>query len=292
MSYSDWKAVNEPKADGAWILHNALMNEPLEFFLLASSFITAIEYPGQGNYSAANAFLEAFCQYRHHLGLPASVLNICPIDGVGFFARDAVTKKKMKAQGFHFLGERAFLDFAELSISNSSPPGDSMPTDTWSAWRNPRQIMMGLRSELHLEDPKNRVTWRRNRRMGLYHNLKAFSGAERKPDESRLNELLSSARLEPDVLNDKASVDLIALKIGEKVMEYRLRPGEEVDTSLSLIQIGMDSLKAIELRRWWKQTFNLDTNVFEIMDSRPLQQLGELTADRIRRMLQGQDNAD
>ncbi|KAL9069901.1 MAG: hypothetical protein Q9161_005215 [Pseudevernia consocians] len=162
----------------AWILHNALINEPLEFFSLTSSLFTAIEHPGQGNYNSANTFLEAFCQYRHHLGLPAWVLNICPIDGVGFFATNSVKKKKMEAQGFYFLGEQAFLDFAELFILNSSPPSVNWRIDAWSAWRNSRQTFMGLRSELHLDDPKNRASWRRDRRMALYHNLKAFSGGE------------------------------------------------------------------------------------------------------------------
>ena len=150
---------------------------------------------------------------------------------------------------------------------------------------------MGLRSELHLDDPKNRASWRRDRRMALYHYLKAFSGGEHEFDSSKLKELLFNASIDPDILIDKLSRDLIALKIGEKVLEYRLRPEEEVDTSLSLIQIGMDSLKAIELRRWWKQTFRLDINIFGIMESRPLDQLGELTADRIRRMLKGENNA-
>ena len=291
MSHADLTAATDPKVNGAWILHNALIDEPLEFFLLTSSLFTAIEHPGQGNYNSTNTFLEAFCQYRHHLGLPASVLNIYPIDGVGYFATNPITKKKMKAQGFYFLGEQAFLDFAELSILNSSPPSVNRPIDAWSAWRNSRQTFMGLRSELHLDDPKNRASWRRDRRMALYHNLKAFSGGEHESDSSKLKVLLSNANMDPDILFDKSSKDLIALKIGEKVLEYRLRPDEEVDTSLSLIQIGMDSLKAIELRRWWKQTFRLDIDIFEIMKARPLNQLGELTADRIRHMLKGENNA-
>ena len=53
----------------------------------------------------------------------------------------------------------------------------------------------------------------------------------------------------------------------------------------------MDSLKAIELRRWWTQTFHLDISIFEIMESRPLEQLGDLTADRIRRILKGENDA-
>ena len=86
--------------------------------------------------------------------------------------------------------------------------------------------------------------------MALYHNLKPFSGEEHESNSSKLKELLSNASIDPDILINKSSRDLIALKIGEKVLEYRLRPDKEVDASLSLIQIEMDSLKAIELRRW------------------------------------------
>ena len=297
MSHADWTAATDPKVNGAWVLHHALMNQPLEFFFLTSSLFTAIEHPGQGNYNAANTFLEAFCQFRHHLGLPASVLNICPIDGVGFFATNAVAKKKMKAQGFYFLGEQAFLDFAELSILDSSPPCVNRPTDACSAWRNPRQTFMGLRSDLHLDNPKNRASWRRDRRMALYHNLQAFSGGggggsgggEPDSDSSPLNELLANASMDPEILTHQSSRELIARKIGEKVLEYRLRPDEQVDLSASMVQMGMDSLKAIELRRWWKQIFRLDVKVFDILESRPLLQLGERTAERIRCMLKGEN---
>lgn len=79
------------------------------------------------------------------------------------------------------------------------------------------------------------------------------------------------------------------MEIGKKVMEYRLRPDEEVDTSLSLVQMGMDSLKAVELRRWWRQLFGLEVGVFEIMVARPLEQLAKGTAERIRDVLKGGD---
>ena len=106
-----------------------------------------------------------------------------------------------------------------------------------------------------------------------------------------MKELLSNASIDPDISIDKSSRDLIAFKIGKKALEFRLRPDEEVDESLSLVQIGIDSLKAIELRRWWKQTFHLGISIFEIMESRPLEQLGDLTADRIRRILKGVNDA-
>lgn len=86
---------------------------------MTSSLATVFDQPGQGKYNAANTFMESFCQYRHTLGLPASVLNICPIESVGYVA-DA--RRKLKSQGHWFLDERALLRFLELAMLNSHPP--------------------------------------------------------------------------------------------------------------------------------------------------------------------------
>ncbi|KKA22694.1 Fatty acid synthase, partial [Rasamsonia emersonii CBS 393.64] len=74
MAFSNWVAANAPKVTGTWNLHKRFKEEKsLDFFVLASSMVTIVERPGQGNYSAANTFLEAFSQYRQALSLPASV---------------------------------------------------------------------------------------------------------------------------------------------------------------------------------------------------------------------------
>ncbi|KAB8291742.1 hypothetical protein EYC80_006537 [Monilinia laxa] len=123
MTYAQWVEVLAPKVDGAWNLHRALGNETLDFFVLTSSLSTVYYQPGQSNYNAANTFMEAFCQYRHTLGLPASVLKVAPIEGVGFVPENGEARRKLKAQGHWFLDERALLEFLELGIWNSFPVG-------------------------------------------------------------------------------------------------------------------------------------------------------------------------
>ena len=292
MTYDEWRTAINPKVDGCWNLHNALTDQPLDFFLLTSSLLSATDFPGQANTSAADTFQEAFCQYRQNLGLPASVLNICPIDGIGRLEADPYAKKNLKAQDFYFVGEREFLDFTELALLNSRSAAVSSSKGSCSSWKNSNQLFMGLRSEKALDAPNNSLSWRRDRRMAIYHNVKAFSGGESATESSELKDLLSRANSDPEVLSDTASANLLAHGIGKKILEYRLQPDEEVDTSLTPVQMGMDSLKAIELRRWWKQTFGVNVDVLDIMASRPLEQLGKLAAEKIRKKLKGEEEEE
>lgn len=69
------RAVMAPKVAGAMHLHEATLGDDLDHFVLFSSAGTLLGTQGQGNYNAANHFLNALARWRHGQGLPAA--SVC-----------------------------------------------------------------------------------------------------------------------------------------------------------------------------------------------------------------------
>ncbi|KAI1106697.1 hypothetical protein F4804DRAFT_347634 [Jackrogersella minutella] len=270
MTHQEWKEGLSPKVDGAWNLHNALKGAPLDFFVVTSSIVATINVPGQANYNAANTFLEAFCQYRNGLGLPASAIAVSPIDDVGVVVGNDKARRNLRSNGLQFLTEREILDYIHLGIMH----------------RGPSPIIAGLHSDTHLDDSSNHVAWKKDRRMGLYHNIAKEANAEDDSNDGNgLRDFIANATAAPAALDSPESIAFLALEIGKRVYSFMLKPIEEVDISLSLVEVGLDSLMAVEMRRLWNQMFGLTISVLEIMSLGALENFGKLAAQGLKQRL-------
>jgi hypothetical protein len=96
LMHQDWsrfKVTMAAKVVGTWNLHALTASRPLDFFVLFSSTAALIGQPGQGNYAAANAFMDGVAHLRRARGLPALAINWGPWSEVGLAARGGAAER-------------------------------------------------------------------------------------------------------------------------------------------------------------------------------------------------------
>ena len=182
MTHDEWTACVEPKVQGTWILHQAFEKTNLDFFGMFSSISGIIGQRGQANYASANTFLDAFVQYRKQLGLPACAVDVGAMLDHGYVAENSRLRDRMQGQGWYGIRVPELLDALSAAIlsSNNSLPLLShnnlfeLPSRDLS-FSNPSQLIIGKRSLTALDDPANRVIWKTDRRMSIYHHTSSSS---------------------------------------------------------------------------------------------------------------------
>ena len=126
------KKVMAPKVDGTWNLHNLTITLPLDFFVLFSSAVSVLGSPGQGNYAAASAYLDAMTYYRRNLGLPGISINWGPWAEVGLAAEATEGLTAQNASTQHLIKVIKIdqgLEILEHLLRESTPQVMVLPFD-------------------------------------------------------------------------------------------------------------------------------------------------------------------
>ncbi|MCE0537505.1 acyltransferase domain-containing protein [Kineosporia rhizophila] len=112
-------AVMRPKADGAWNLHELTLGRNLDQFVLFSAGAATFGGAGQGNYAAANAFLDALAAHRVAQGRPAvSLAWGLWADSSGMTANlSGADKDRMASGGVKPLSSADGLALLDLALS-------------------------------------------------------------------------------------------------------------------------------------------------------------------------------
>ena len=96
MSFEQWQSVTQSKLEGALNLHNATANIELDMFVVFSSIASVWGSGGMAHYAAANHFLDGLVDYRRAQGLPATGFNWGPWGGAGMATGDAAEEAERR----------------------------------------------------------------------------------------------------------------------------------------------------------------------------------------------------
>jgi acyl transferase domain-containing protein/NADPH:quinone reductase-like Zn-dependent oxidoreductase/acyl carrier protein/SAM-dependent methyltransferase len=128
------RVVIAPKAQGAWLLHEGTRDLDLDCFVMFSSVSSIFGNPAQGNYGAANAFLDSLAHHRHALGLPALTMNWGVLGGEGYVARNERVAEFLARQGTTEISPGEVTSILESSLSENDTQLIAIRVD-WAKWR-------------------------------------------------------------------------------------------------------------------------------------------------------------
>ncbi len=134
QSATRFAAVMAPKIDGTWHLHTLTQALPLDFFVCFSSVAALLGNSGQGNYAAANAFMDALAQRRQQEGRPALSINWGGWAEVGLAAE---LVKQTAATGLGEIAPTQGVDLLGLLLTHAAAQVGVLPIDWPKFQENP-----------------------------------------------------------------------------------------------------------------------------------------------------------
>jgi hypothetical protein len=142
-------AAMEPKVPGAWNLHRLTEDLPLDFFVMFSSIAGTLGSPGQGNYAAGNAFLDALASSRAGRGLPALSIAWGPWAGTGLSVREGGADRLLALSGVEGIDPVTGMRWLDRLLGLTTPQVVVAPVD-WRRWASGSAVSAGtpLVSEL------------------------------------------------------------------------------------------------------------------------------------------------
>jgi NADPH:quinone reductase-like Zn-dependent oxidoreductase/aryl carrier-like protein len=248
------RRVLAPKVVGAWNLHRQTLGRPLDFFVLFSSLASVLGHAGQANYAAANAFLDVLAWYRRSLGLPALTVNWGYLGEVGYLAQRPELGERLERQGVQSFTVQQALTLLERAMR-----------------RQAIQISV------------IRMDWARSRGLGVTGRVSPrFAHLQRQAQAT----MPSTPQGLPtfDAMRSGAPEErrgLLDALVRGKVARVLGTSADQLDVEKPLLNLGIDSLMAVELRNWVEQELRVSLPIMELMRSPSLAHLTDVLLEQL-----------
>ncbi|KAL9042053.1 MAG: hypothetical protein Q9214_003900, partial [Letrouitia sp. 1 TL-2023] len=270
MTADTLNQVLEPKVKGTKYL-DELFNQPLlDFFITFSSLASVIGNGGQSNYHAANLFMASLVAQRRSRGLAASVIHIGMVVDVGYVARTGRSIEDHLRKLFYMpLSESDVHQlFAEAMLA--SPSNSNMNFD----------IIMGVEPFVNSANAKIRPPWFSNPRFSHFVRHENDRSTEQQ-QQAQSSSTHIRQHLETAGSEEAASTILQAVFSSKLENMMQLAPGS-VDVQVSLLDLGCDSLLAVEIRTWFLKEVHVDVPVLKVLSG---ETVAEICSEAARKYL-------
>jgi len=230
--------VMKPKVLGSWNLHISTKNLKLDYFIMYSSVASMFGTPGQGNYAAANAYMDQLSYYRNNLSLPSITINWGVLGEVGFVSRNKKVETLLEGQGLVSMPKNIAFSVLEQALDKKPVHQGVFIVD----WKKIKEAF-----------PKSGSSCK-------YMHLMTGDSDKNKNSNSEDNISDRIKDLSSDEQKDLAEKTL--KKIIGRIID--IEP-EKIESSVSIVLMGLDSLMLNQLRSAVLNIFSIDIPLMMIM---------------------------
>ncbi|KAJ0315623.1 hypothetical protein COL5a_011935 [Colletotrichum fioriniae] len=284
MTFEDFITVLRPKVQGTLNL-DRLFSSPereLDFFICFSSIAGTLGNPGQSAYSAGNCFMKSLVRCRRNRGLPGAAIDIGRLVGVGYIERESsgrLTKEHqtrlqtrsgavpMSETDLHQL-------FAEAIIAGRPPSPSSAPC----SYSDSSELISSI-VPITTEQAKQ-AYWSSNPRLGLLiremGQQLSGSGGGGNGNAVPVRQLLEAAK----TMGQVESILLATFKVKLQALKF-LPDADSIYDATPLVEMGVDSLVAVEMRSWFLKELGVDVPVMTILGGASIADLVRLVVDKL-----------
>jgi acyl transferase domain-containing protein/7-keto-8-aminopelargonate synthetase-like enzyme/acyl carrier protein len=251
QSAESFNAVMAPKVRGVWELHLQTSRLPLDWFVCFSSMSSLAGSPGQTNYAAANAFLDALAALRHAQGLPALSINWGPWAEIGMAA------KLELGAGLDKLSVDEGLDAFRTLLERRRRVEHSQTAVLKARWDMFARRWPSAGAQVYFS--------------GLLDQTKRTAPA---PKDDFLKTFRAAAAEERPGLLDQHIRDAVRQVLG-------LTAGQEIKSSQPWVDLGVDSLMMVEIKNRLELAFHLALPIELLMRDVSIQKVAEFVIGKL-----------
>ncbi|KAL8833493.1 MAG: hypothetical protein Q9170_004238 [Blastenia crenularia] len=271
MSFDSMQTVLKPKIDGTNNLDEFFYNDELDFFMLFSSIANVMGNLGQANYAAANGYLDSLARQRRRRGLAASAVDIGKVAGIGVVETSGqAVVNQLTRLGLMAISESEFHQLLAETIRAGYPTPEDKENIPHAV------VTTGIRKMRDDEDLQG--PWFDNPRFSHYiveTNTQSGAGQQDKKAMQSTSEQLSGAE----------SMEQ-ALEIMQECFSAKLRvllqiSDPSIDYQVPLVELGVDSLVAVEVRTWFVKELKIDIPVLKVIGGASSAELCQLALDKL-----------
>ena len=264
MTFDDFQVPLQTKMSGTHHLSEAFKDSSLDFFIMLSSLSGVVGSRGQANYAAGNTFQDALAQYHTASKTRYIALNLGMIEGTDAY-RDSMGQARIKnliRQGWVPVKQAEVLAFVDYAMSAQV------------CNHSCRQAAIGIDGKsIHEADNATPAM-----KSAMFTHVRGSYNGESLGEKSSASTTVKESIIAAGSVTQVAQI--INSAISQRLSKLTMLDPDSIDLEAPLLDYGLDSLTAAELKNWIHRELKAPLQASEILDESSISSLSTKVASR------------